>query len=286
MLPTPAPEPFHRPGWVYERKEDGWRMLAYKDGARVRLVSRRGVDHTARFAEVASAIAALTPQTLLLDGELCVFDEAGVSQFHLLGDTRRDARAAPAVLVAFDVRHCNGEDLRSQPLFYRRATLETAIAGSTLVQPALRLDCDGFAAWDAVKKNSWEGLVAKDSASAYTSGRSEAWLKLKLTREGRFVVIGLQAAADGASALLLAARRQRRLSYVGRVECGTTPALVARLRDACPPRRAPACAVAEPRADVAWIEPAVVAEVSFRELMLGRLRDPVLRAVRTLPRLR
>ena len=85
MQPKLASEPFHRPGWVYEEKLDGWRMVAYKDGPRVRLVSRTGVDHTARFPGIAAAVAGLLAPQLILDGEVCVFDAQLVSQFHLLG---------------------------------------------------------------------------------------------------------------------------------------------------------------------------------------------------------
>jgi hypothetical protein len=69
MAPRLAREPFHRDGWVYEEKVDGWRMLAHKDGERVRLLSRNGCDHHGRFADVAAAIAKLPARTLALDGE-------------------------------------------------------------------------------------------------------------------------------------------------------------------------------------------------------------------------
>jgi bifunctional non-homologous end joining protein LigD len=74
MQPTLVREPFHRGGWVYEEKVDGYRMLAYKDGPRVRLVSRNGVDHTRRFGDVAAAVAKLSPRTLVLDGDVAIFD--------------------------------------------------------------------------------------------------------------------------------------------------------------------------------------------------------------------
>ena len=73
--PTLVREPFHRDGWVYEEKVDGWRMLAYKDGARVRLVSRNGRDHTRRFAGIAAAVAKLSAPVLVLDGEVAIYDE-------------------------------------------------------------------------------------------------------------------------------------------------------------------------------------------------------------------
>src|SRR5262249_47012190 len=85
--------------WIYERKEDGWRMLAYGDGQRVRLISRRGVDHTARFARLAAAVAQLRARSLILDGEVCVFDLDLVSEFHLR-DTGRAGLATPPVFIA------------------------------------------------------------------------------------------------------------------------------------------------------------------------------------------
>jgi bifunctional non-homologous end joining protein LigD len=84
MIPTLVTEPFHRPGWVYEEKVDGWRILAYKDGARVRLLSRNRVDHARRFREIAAALASLPVPTLVLDGEVAVFDEQ-LAGCHLTG---------------------------------------------------------------------------------------------------------------------------------------------------------------------------------------------------------
>jgi bifunctional non-homologous end joining protein LigD len=74
MIPTEVRDPFHRDGWVYEEKVDGWRILAHKDGDRIWLLSRTNVDHARRFREVATAIAALPFTTLVLDGEVAIFD--------------------------------------------------------------------------------------------------------------------------------------------------------------------------------------------------------------------
>jgi bifunctional non-homologous end joining protein LigD len=110
MQPTLG-KPFHRPGWIYEEKYDGWRMLAFKDGRRVRLVGRQAVDHTERFRELADAIAALKAPTLILDGEVAVFDKGLVSQFHLL-DRLTDEECTPPVFMAFDCLHIHGLDVR------------------------------------------------------------------------------------------------------------------------------------------------------------------------------
>ena len=135
MQPELVSEPFHREGWVYEEKLDGWRMVAYKDGPRVRLVSRTGVDHTARFPEITAAVAGLLPRQLILDGEVCVFDDQLVSQFHLLGWGGVDESTVqtPPVYMAFDCLYERGRDLRPLPLDERRAALEDEIMGRDLI---------------------------------------------------------------------------------------------------------------------------------------------------------
>jgi ATP-dependent DNA ligase len=100
-------KPFHRPGWVFEAKEDGWRIVAIKEGQHVRLPSRTGRDHAARFPDVAAAIARLSPRALILDGEVCVFDANLVSQFHLLSDPG-DELATPPVDMALDCLRLRG----------------------------------------------------------------------------------------------------------------------------------------------------------------------------------
>jgi bifunctional non-homologous end joining protein LigD len=95
--------PFHRPGWIYEEKVDGWRIVAYKDGADVQLLSRTGRDHTARFPGVAIAIAQLPAKMLILDGKVAVFDEQLVSRFDRIGGTSPDERITPPIFIVFDV---------------------------------------------------------------------------------------------------------------------------------------------------------------------------------------
>ena len=86
--PSLVRPPFHRDGFVYEEKYDGWRMFAYREGSRVRLISRNAVDHAARFREPAAAIGKLRADVLVLDGEVVVFDAQLVSRLHLLGEAR------------------------------------------------------------------------------------------------------------------------------------------------------------------------------------------------------
>ena len=170
-LPRIAPaiptlvEPFHRDGWVYEEKIDGWRIVAYKRRADVQLISRTGRDHTARFADIARAIAKLSPRTLILDGEVAVFDERLVSRFDLLGESSAPELATPPIFMAFDCLYRDGRDLRPLPLGERRRVLERIVAGD-LVLPVRRLPAGGVEAWAEVQRRGYEGMVAKDESAA------------------------------------------------------------------------------------------------------------------------
>src|SRR5262245_29575277 len=162
MQPELDPEPFHRPGWVYEEKYDGWRIVAFKDGQQVRLISRTGVDHAARFPEITAAVAGLVAPELVLDGEVCVFDDQLVSQIHLLNRPDPIVTSTLPVYMVFDCLYERGRDLCRLPLEERRVVLEEEIFGSDLMRPARRLPAHGLDAWDLVKRSGWEGLVAKN----------------------------------------------------------------------------------------------------------------------------
>jgi bifunctional non-homologous end joining protein LigD len=179
MAPTLARLPFHRDGWVYEEKIDGWRMLAYKDGASVRLISRNAVDWTSRFRELVAAIAKLRPHVLVLDGEIAVFDKKFVSRFELLCDPDPAVLCTPPMFIVFDVLPIGRQDVRRRPLERRRPLLEEAIAGADVVLPVRRLDANGARAWKTVERRGLEGFVAKDPTAPYVSGRTARWMKVK-----------------------------------------------------------------------------------------------------------
>src|SRR5262245_49322175 len=135
MAPTQVREPFHRDGWVYEEKVDGWRMMAYKDGARVRLVSRNGRDHTRRFHDIAAAVSKLAMRALVLDAEVAIYDEKLRSRFDWLREPDRDAVATAPILMVFDLLYRDGRELTGRPLRERCARLEDIVADNDLVLP-------------------------------------------------------------------------------------------------------------------------------------------------------
>ena len=183
MLAAEVKRPFHKPGWVYEEKYDGYRAVVYKQGKSVRILSRNLKDLTAQFAAVAEAVARLRAPTLVLDGELAVFDERLVSHLGYLRASRENEGKllTPPLLVAFDCLYARGRELFQEPLARRRTRLERELIeaeGPLLV--ARRLGPDGLEAWEEVKAHGWEGLVAKDAASPYEPDtRTRSWIKVK-----------------------------------------------------------------------------------------------------------
>jgi bifunctional non-homologous end joining protein LigD len=214
MLATLVDSPFNKPRWVYEEKYDGVRMLAYKEGAKVTLISRNAIDRTARYPKIAEAIAKLKA----LDGEIVIFDADNVSRFQFL--QKSDGRPTFAV---FDCIYRDGKDLRKAPLSERRAALERSVKPSSNLILSVRLDADGIKAFEIAKKKGFEGLIAKDLSSKYVSGRSPAWLKVKVRKEDEFVIGGFTeptGARHFFGALLLGIYSRGRFEYVGKVGTG------------------------------------------------------------------
>jgi DNA ligase D-like protein (predicted ligase) len=285
MLATLVDAPFHRPGWIWEEKYDGIRLIALKDGRRVRLLTRNDKDRTADFPEVAAAIAALPAPTLVLDGEVVLFDGAGVSRFQLL--QRRAEGASPPIYVAFDCLHARGCDLTREPLTTRRAALEAEVREGPPLRIARRLDDDGLRAFAEARRRGLEGVIGKDPQAPYLPGmRSPAWAKVKGRAEDEFVVGGFTAPRGGRhhlGALLVGAWDGATLRYAGKVGTGFTETTLADLdRRLSPLARPQSPFVDAPRArDVTWVEPQLVAQLGFTERTGdGKLRHPVFLGLR------
>lgn len=276
MLATLVSEPFDQPGWVFEEKYDGYRIVAYKEGSSVTLVSRNDKDKTQAFSHIAAAIARLPERTLLLDGEAVAFDRHQVSRFQLLqqGHSTRYA--------VFDCLYRNGVDLRSQPLADRRKVLESVIHGSGPLFLSRRLPGNGFDAYRVAKEREFEGIIAKDNESAYVERRSRSWLKVKVHQEEEFVIGGFtqpEGSRLHIGALLLGAYdRERRLRYVGKVGTGFTRDTLASLSKVLKPLiQGDAAFIDPPRGrSTTFVAPKLVAQIAFQEWTGdGKLRQPV-----------
>jgi bifunctional non-homologous end joining protein LigD len=282
MLATLVREPFQRPGWVYEEKYDGYRILAYKDGPRVRLLSRNDKDRTEAFRDIADAVAGLPASTLLLDGEVVAFDRRRISRFQLLQQGQ-----APRSYVVFDCLYRDGRDLRREPLPVRREALETVVGPRGAVHLARRLAANGLTAYRIAKERGFEGIIAKDASAPYIEDRSNRWLKIKVRREDEFVIGGYTAprgAREKFGALLLGAYgRGGRLHYVGKVGTGFTAHTLTSLHKAFRPlvRSRPPFVDPPRERGATYLAPRLVAEIAYEELTAdGRLRQPAFLGLR------
>jgi len=177
-LPTKAKEPPCGGAWVHEIKHDGFRIIARKDGSRVQLFTRNGRDFTHRFALIVDALASLRSRSCIIDGEAVACGDNGVPSFDRIRYRRHDGSV---FLYAFDLIELNGDDLRREPLEVRKATLASVLAEAAA---GLRLNehlehNDGAIVFAHACRMGLEGIVSKRKDSAYRSGRSPDWLKMK-----------------------------------------------------------------------------------------------------------
>jgi bifunctional non-homologous end joining protein LigD len=163
--------------WLHEIKYDGFRVIARKDGDRLRLYSRPGNDMTRRFPLIVDALARLRSRSCIIDGEAVACDENGLPSFERIRYRQHDG---DVFLYAFDLIELNGDDLRRDPLQVRKATLASIVAKA---RPGIRLneyiEGDGPTVFAHACKMGLEGIVSKRKDSAYRSGRSPDWLKMK-----------------------------------------------------------------------------------------------------------
>ena len=177
-LPTKAQQPPSGDAWLHEIKHDGFRVIARKDGPRVRLYSRPGNDLTQRFPLIVEALARLRSLSCTIDGEAVACGDDGVSSFDHIRYRRNDGSV---FLYAFDLIELNGDDLRRDPLEVRKATLASILKKAA---PGLRFNehlehDDGETVFRHACKMGLEGIVSKRKDLPYRSGRSPDWLKMK-----------------------------------------------------------------------------------------------------------
>lgn len=270
--------------WQVERKFDGLRCVAVRNGARVELWSRNHLPFTGRFPEVVESLAALDADTFCIDGEIVAFDGTRTS----FGMLQRPGGTSTAVYCAFDLLQLLGRDTTALPLGDRQALLARLVdrrTGSLTVVEAL--DGDPAALLDRACEEGWEGLIAKRVGSPYRSGRSGDWLKLKCSAGQELVIGGWTdptGARSGFGALLVGYYdRDGQLHYAGKVGTGFDEQTLRDLHR----RLLGLAADASPFAEAVkvkgshWVRPDLIGEVAFTEWTSdGRLRHPSFRGLR------
>lgn len=291
MLAELGEAPFTHPDWLFEPKLDGYRVLAFVRGGKVKLRSRRGLDLTPVFPHIAAELAKQAVSGMILDSEVLALDAAGRPSFNALQNraqlkTPREIAAAerttPTILVCFDLLHFAGLDLRQEPYSDRRRYLAQCLLPSPHVQ-LVHASADGVALYAAALAQGFEGIMAKRRDSRYEAGRrSAAWLKIKPTHSAEFVIGGTtrgKGARAPLGALLLGYWEHGQLRYAGLVGSGFDAATLAQLQQRFAPIERARPPFAEPpplpRATT-WLRPDTVAEVKFAEWTPdGYLRAPV-----------
>ena len=264
MAATLTQERFTGPEWIFERKFDGIRLLAYKNGPDVRLYSRNQLPQN--IPALARAIAKLPHRELILDGEIT---------WH-----------GPLNYDVFDILWLDGRDVRTLPIEERRALLSRL----PLSPPMKRVEeLNDKAPWERAQAEGWEGVIAKRRGSIYESRRSPHWLKMKCELAQEFVVGGFtdpQGKRVGLGALLVGYYDGDEFVFAGKIGTGFDTKLLTELRarldkiEIEKPHFTNAKGL--PRLRAHWVKPEIVVQVGFIQWTVhGKLRHPRLLGVRT-----
>ncbi|MFI4885916.1 MAG: non-homologous end-joining DNA ligase [Steroidobacterales bacterium] len=297
MLATAGEAARSHPDWLFEPKLDGYRIIAFVTDRSVRLQSRRGIDLTAQFPEIAAELAALGGDRMVLDGEIVALGPDGRPSFNALQnraqrraekDIAEAQRRTPAVLVCFDLLHFAGIDLRTAPYGDRRRYLAQCLLPSAHIQ-LIHAGKDAEVLYAAAIASGYEGVIAKRLDSIYQPGqRAGSWVKVKPVHSAEFVIGGCtqgKGAREPLGALLLGYWREGgSLAYAGHVGSGLDDAAVAELTRRTRElkrQRSPFAEKPPIHRPTTWLEPRLVAEVNFIDWTpAGLLRAPVFARLR------
>jgi bifunctional non-homologous end joining protein LigD len=287
-LATLTADRFSDPAWLYERKFDGERCLAYRSGDEVRLMTRNQQLVNGTYPELAAQLQAQDCADFIIDGEVVAFDGAATS-FSLLQQrlgVRNPSEAlraeVPVFYYVFDVLWADGRDCRQLSLSERKQVLRPLLSFSGPVRYTTHRRHDGEEYFAEACAKGWEGLVVKRADSRYRSGRSRDWLKFKCQASQEFVIAGYtdpKGSRTGFGALLLGYYdSEGRLVYAGKVGTGFDDAALAALAQTLSGLERPQPAFDRgtlPRTGVHWVEPRLVGQVAFSEwTRAGQLRHP------------
>jgi bifunctional non-homologous end joining protein LigD len=271
------------PHWLHEIKFDGYRIEARLEAGDVQLLTRKQQNWTHRFTPVAEAVAALPAETALLDGEIVVEDEKGISSFSLLQTDLKDGRTDRFVYYAFDLLYLDGRDLTGEPLTERKEALAALLERRTkdeikdnIIRYTGDVDEAGPVVLRHAREMGLEGIVSKRRSAPYRSGRTDNLIKTKCRGEQEFIVAGYVPATAmprAIGALIVAVHENGALGYAGRVGTGYTQKIAHDLFKRLAPLRTDKRPVALPaderRKDVVWVEPKLVIEAEFAGITHG-----------------
>ena len=293
-LATLTQDRFSDPAWIFERKLDGERCLAFRSGSGARLMTRNQKDDTSTYPEIAQALAAQRASDFIIDGEIVAF-EGSQTRFARL-QQRLGVRSpgpdllaeVPVYYYIFDVLWADGRDVRPLPLRERKQILRGLLGFDDPLCFTEHTDTEGEASFRRACASGWEGIIAKRADAPYRAGRTRDWLKFKCESGQEFVIGGFtdpRGTRTGFGALLLGYYDPgHKLVYAGKVGTGFSQrtldrmhATLAGLEQDHPPFDRGEL----PRSGVHWVQPRLVAEVGFSEwTTAGELRHPRFQGLR------
>jgi bifunctional non-homologous end joining protein LigD len=289
QLATLTRDRFSDDAWIFERKLDGERCLAFRGRSQgVHLLTRNQHDVTGTFPEIAGALNAQRADGFIVDGEIVAF-EGGQTRFESLQQRLGVAHPEPELVAGFpvyyyvfDVLYADGHDTRPRPELDRKRLLAETLSFNGPLRYTEHRVGDGEAFYRSACEQGWEGLIAKRADAPYRAGRSRNWLKFKCLAGQEFVIGGYtdpRGSREDLGALLLGYyETDGRLTYAGKVGTGFDRAMLRRLRASLEPleRDTPAFERGSPpRAGVHWVQPRLVGQVEFAEWTDdGLLRQP------------
>ncbi|MEA4924269.1 MAG: DNA ligase D [Syntrophomonadaceae bacterium] len=261
--------------WLYELKYDGYRILAYIEGNRVRLITRNGNDYTERFQEVVSSLVEWADgRAMILDGEIAVTDPAGKTNFQALQNSMKNPQAQNLTYIVFDLLALDGADLRGHRLIDRKENLEALLKDAPqAIYYSRHVRGNGKEGFAAACGAGLEGIVGKKADSIYSGTRNGDWIKLKCDQRQEFVIGGYTLThkkTSGISSLLLGVYEDGRLIYAGRAGTGLSEADMQELEEKFERLKSTApffqsAPKSRTNEKITWLKPELVAEIKFAE---------------------
>lgn len=298
MLTTLASQPIDDPSWVYEVKWDGYRAVGFRNGDKTELRSRNDKSFNEQFYPVYQALQEWNIRAVV-DGEIVVMDERGISGFNSLQNWRSEADGDLQYYL-FDITWLEGKDLTGLPLTERKRLLESVMPQSPVIRLSEAFEIAGTEFFETASKMGLEGIVGKLKDSLYFPGaRTDEWLKIKTSNRQEMVIGGYtknEGSSKPFSALLVGVYEKGKLVYTGKVGTGFSHAAQKEMLKAFKPlirKTTPFAAEPDvnkpsrfrpdpPHAEVTWLKPQLVCEVEFTEMTSeGVMRHPSFEGMRT-----
>jgi bifunctional non-homologous end joining protein LigD len=259
--------------WVHEVKFDGYRLQAHIAQGEVRLYTRTGLDWTGKFgAPIANALAALDCVSAVVDGEVVVLQENGVSNFSSLQLALSEGRHGDMIFYAFDLLHLDGKTLLDRPLLQRKQAFRDLLGDGAAghLRYSEHFTAPGQQMLDNACDLGLEGIVSKRADAPYRSGRAYDWIKSKCALRQEFVIAGYlpsDKTGRGIRSLIMSYYENGKLTPAGNVGTGFTAETLRDLKRTLDPLQRKSPPLSGPLArqkGAVWLEPEVVAEVEFR----------------------